>query len=89
VEGHDSGMLAAVQQQCQPGHAAGSAVPAPACASTSLFLVPCTPLTHLLPPLPLPPPHTLQSHLECRLWNEIFVDAQQELGIPTGGLPLG
>ncbi|KAI3429229.1 hypothetical protein D9Q98_005328 [Chlorella vulgaris] len=26
----------------------------------------------------------MQSHLECRLWNEIFVDAQQELGIPTG-----
>lgn len=26
----------------------------------------------------------MQSHLECRLWNEIFVDAQKELGIPNG-----
>lgn len=27
-----------------------------------------------------------QSHLECRLWNEIFVDAQKDLGIPNGEL---
>ena len=27
----------------------------------------------------------MQSHLECRLWNEIFVDAQKALGIPNGG----
>ncbi|KAL4427431.1 hypothetical protein ABPG77_000720 [Micractinium sp. CCAP 211/92] len=26
----------------------------------------------------------MQSHLECRLWNEIFVDAQKDLGIPNG-----
>ena len=26
----------------------------------------------------------MQSHLECRLWNEVFVDAQAELGIPNG-----
>ncbi|PRW60560.1 malate synthase A isoform B [Chlorella sorokiniana] len=26
----------------------------------------------------------MQSHLECRLWNEIFVDAQKALGIPNG-----
>ena len=26
----------------------------------------------------------MQSHLECRLWNDIFVDAQKELGIPNG-----
>lgn len=29
-----------------------------------------------------------QSHLECRLWNDIFVDAQKELGIPNGALVL-
>ena len=28
----------------------------------------------------------MQSHLECRLWNEIFVDAQKALGIPNGEL---
>ncbi|NYF23843.1 malate synthase A [Sporosarcina sp. JAI121] len=26
----------------------------------------------------------LESHLEARLWNEVFVFAQQQLGIPTG-----
>ena len=26
----------------------------------------------------------MESHLECRLWNEIFVDAQEALGIPRG-----
>ena len=26
----------------------------------------------------------MQSHLECRLWNEVFVEAQRELGIPNG-----
>ena len=26
----------------------------------------------------------MQSHLEARLWNSIFVDAQKELGIPKG-----
>ena len=26
----------------------------------------------------------LESHLEARLWNEVFVFAQKELGIPTG-----
>lgn len=26
----------------------------------------------------------LQSHLETRLWNDIFVDAQRDLGIPNG-----
>src|SRR5256714_1925273 len=26
----------------------------------------------------------MESHLEARLWNEIFLFAQQELGIPTG-----
>ncbi|GAB4816176.1 hypothetical protein N2152v2_003222 [Parachlorella kessleri] len=26
----------------------------------------------------------MESHLECRLWNEIFVDAQKDLGIPNG-----
>jgi malate synthase len=26
----------------------------------------------------------MQSHLECRLWNDIFVDAQRVLGIPNG-----
>ena len=29
-------------------------------------------------------PRCMQSHLECRLWNDIFVDAQKELGIPNG-----
>jgi malate synthase len=28
----------------------------------------------------------MQSHLECRLWNDIFVDAQRVLGIPNGVL---
>ena len=36
------------------------------------------PLTRRAPPPP-------QSHLECRLWNDVFVDAQKELGIPKGG----
>jgi hypothetical protein len=31
-------------------------------------------------PLPLP-----QSHLECRLWNDVFVESQRLLGIPNGG----
>jgi malate synthase len=26
----------------------------------------------------------MESHLEARLWNDVFVRAQQELGIPTG-----
>jgi malate synthase len=26
----------------------------------------------------------LESHLEARLWNDVFVYAQQELGVPTG-----
>jgi malate synthase len=26
----------------------------------------------------------MESHLECRLWNEIFIDAQYALGIPRG-----
>jgi malate synthase len=26
----------------------------------------------------------LESHLEARLWNDVFVTAQQELGLPTG-----
>ena len=26
----------------------------------------------------------MQSHLECRLWNEVFLDAQAQLGIPRG-----
>ena len=26
----------------------------------------------------------MESHLECRLWNDIFVDAQATLGIPNG-----
>src|SRR5881394_1334692 len=26
----------------------------------------------------------MESHLEARLWNEIFVSAQQELGVPVG-----
>ena len=25
-----------------------------------------------------------QSHLECRLWNDIFVESQRLLGIPNG-----
>ncbi len=28
----------------------------------------------------------LESHLEARLWNDIFVDAQNELGIPQGSI---
>lgn len=28
----------------------------------------------------------MQSHLECRLWNDIFVDAQRQLDIPVGEL---
>jgi malate synthase len=28
----------------------------------------------------------LQSHLEARLWNEVFVDAQKALGIPGGSI---
>ncbi len=38
------------------------------------------------PPLALLLVLWLQSHLECRLWNEIFVDAQKDLGIPNGAL---
>ena len=26
----------------------------------------------------------MQSHLECRMWNEVFLDAQAILGIPRG-----
>ena len=33
----------------------------------------------------LPPAAPPQSHLECRLWNEIFVESQRLLGIPNGG----
>lgn len=28
----------------------------------------------------------MESHLEARLWNEIFVDAQNELGVPQGSI---
>src|SRR3954468_13019615 len=28
----------------------------------------------------------MESHLEARLWNEIFVFAQQELGVPAGAI---
>jgi len=28
----------------------------------------------------------LESHLEARLWNEVFVDAQERLGIPRGSI---
>ncbi len=28
----------------------------------------------------------MESHLEARLWNDIFVDAQNELGIPQGSI---
>jgi malate synthase len=28
----------------------------------------------------------MESHLEARLWNDIFVDAQHELGIPQGSI---
>ena len=28
----------------------------------------------------------LESHLEARLWNEVFVQAQEELGIPRGSI---
>ena len=31
----------------------------------------------------------MQSHLECRLWNEIFVDAQKALVIPNGAPGMG
>ena len=27
-----------------------------------------------------------QSHLEARLWNDVFVEAQAELGIPRGSI---
>ena len=30
----------------------------------------------------------MESHLEARLWNDVFVRAQQELGIPAG-TPVG
>ena len=29
----------------------------------------------------------MESHLEARLWNDIFLRAQQELGIPSGSIP--
>jgi malate synthase len=28
----------------------------------------------------------MESHLEARLWNDIFIDAQRELGIPVGSI---
>ena len=28
----------------------------------------------------------MESHLEARLWNDIFVDAQNELAIPQGSI---
>ena len=28
----------------------------------------------------------MQSHLECRVWNEVFLDAQAQLGIPRGSI---
>ena len=28
----------------------------------------------------------IQSHLEARLWNEVFLDAQIQLGIPRGSI---
>jgi hypothetical protein len=28
----------------------------------------------------------MQSHLEARLWNDVFVEAQAELGIPRGSI---
>ena len=30
-----------------------------------------------------------QSHLEARLWNDVFVEAQAELGIPRGSIRVG
>ena len=31
----------------------------------------------------------MQSHLEARLWNEVFLDAQNLLGIPRGSIKVG
>lgn len=28
----------------------------------------------------------MQSHLEARLWNDVFVEAQAELGVPHGSI---
>lgn len=28
----------------------------------------------------------MQSHLEARLWNEVFLDAENQLGIPRGSI---
>ena len=28
----------------------------------------------------------MQSHLEARLWNDVFVEAQVELGVPRGSI---
>lgn len=28
----------------------------------------------------------MQSHLEARLWNDVFVEAQAELGVPRGSI---
>ncbi len=49
---------------------------------------PHLPATLITTPLVLSPllQPKMQSHLECRLWNEIFVDAQKALGIPNGEL---
>ena len=33
---------------------------------------------------PARPPARAQSHLECRLWNDVFVESQRLLGIPNG-----
>ena len=28
----------------------------------------------------------MQSHMEARLWNDVFVEAQAELGVPRGSI---
>ena len=58
------------------------------CWCHSLPACPALPALPACPPsaptfiLPLPLP---QSHLECRLWNDVFVESQRLLGIPNGG----
>ena len=54
----------------------------PCSLSTSGNLPDCPLRLPVLPPLQ----PKMQSHLECRLWNDIFVDAQKALGIPNGAL---
>ena len=31
----------------------------------------------------------MQSHLEARLWNEVFLDAESQLGVPRGSIKVG